>query len=229
MKSWFIIFGILFPTLCFGQLLKALSIIDEVEIFGGVSSLSIRGSDEVGEGRQSMFRLNGGINFKYNFNDQIGLLSGLDYSLKGGRQIIDVIYYDEMSNTEKTGQNEYINEYRYLILPLFIRYKFLKKRLLFVEVGGYYGFLRRANTTLTLLYSGYTHTSNDTESYERSDFGILGGLGLNLPIRNKLSVLLKITTNMGLADISNLDPQMFTHDVIKTNSSSFLAGINLKL
>jgi hypothetical protein len=202
--------------------------IDEVEIIGGLSSVSIRGSDEVGEGRQSMLRPYIGVNLKFTFSDQISLLSGLDYNIKGGRQIIDVTYYDEPSNTEKKGQVEYINEFRYLAIPINIRYNFLKKRILFIECGGYYGILFRESTTRVELFSGYKQTSVRTEMY-KNDFGIQGGIGLNLPVRNRLSALFKMTYCMGLADISNFYPPMFTHHVIKTNSTSFLAGINLKL
>lgn len=203
--------------------------IDEVEIFAGPSFLTIRGSEDVSDGREPFVRLNAGVSLKHNFTNRTSLTGGIFYGKKGGRQIIETIYYDTISQSEKSGEVEYIVELEYLTIPITVRYNFLKKRILFVEVGPYLGILLKETTTVTRFYSGQRNSFEDTESYNKNDFGVTVGIGLSLPINTRISLSAKVNTDIGLIDVSKLDPNMSTHDIIKTNSTSLLLGLNFKL
>jgi hypothetical protein len=110
-----------------------------------------------------------------------------------------------------------------------LRHNFLKTEILFIEAGPYLGILLKEITTVTRLYSGQKNSSEGTENYKKNDFGVSIGIGLIMPINNRVSISGKINSNIGLCDVSNLDPKMFTGDVIKTNSTSLLVGLIYKL
>lgn len=232
-SRFFILKSLLFTvllgvTVTVGAQFKAFKKIDEIEVSVGPSFLSIRGSQEVSQGREPLVKLNGGISLEHNLNDKISFIGGIFYGKKGGRQVLKVIYYDTVSQLEERGEIEYVVEFKYLSIPIVVRYNFLKKKILFIEAGPYLGILLRETTTITRLYSGDKNSFDGTENYG-NDFGISIGVGLNLPIYNKISLSAKINSNIGLNDVSKLDAKMFSGDVIKTNSTSFLIGINFKL
>jgi len=67
---------------------------------------------------------------------------------------------------------------------------------------------------------------DNTDNFERLDFGIATGLGVNFPIRNNIFMSLEVRNNLGLSNISSLP--VGNDGKIKTNSTNLLIGIAYK-
>lgn len=146
----------------------------------------------------------------------------LGFELKGNRftyekwdaagvLVLDSVY------TEKTNMG-YIN------VPLFLKYNLGRSNKLYIQAGGFYGYLLNAN------FSGKMNNElvsrvNIKDGLALHDYGVLIGGGLETPVRRGLSMLIDVKYHYGLKDL-NIDPSILGHsNAVKTKSFVMSMGV----
>lgn len=137
--------------------------------------------------------LSGGFNFGYNFNNKLGIYSGLLYSKQGQK-------YDVSTKTIK---QELIIKLGYLKFPLLFDYKFIYLNNISFSffIGGQYLYLID-------LYNNYNeiHLSNARypclrRDYNNSDINIVAGIGANYRIKEKLFLNIFYRSDFGFYNV----------------------------
>jgi hypothetical protein len=95
---------------------------------------------------------------------------------------------------------------------------------MFMNAGPYVGYLLKV-TLVTDENDIIPHTELDVtdESY-KYDFGISAGLGMKIPIKNKISFNVEVRNNLGLVNTRSA-PIEEEGGAVKTNSTNLLLGV----
>lgn len=157
--------------------------------------------------------LGNGINFggslDYYFSDSWSIKGKLIYDQKGWNN--DYIQ-DNNGNVYSTDVN-----LNYITIPVMANWHFGKKRNWYLNFGPYFGFLLNAQET--------QFGTDLTDYFNTSDFGLSLGIGVKIPVSNKLKLFFEFDGQGGLSDIS-----INTQNGAITNSRSSLnVGLNFLL
>lgn len=217
LRNFILITLIFSSSFTFGQTSKF-----EVGFEMGPSLISLRGNDILENYKDLSFGFSSGLTFQYNFPKLISIRTNISFERKG-------------LTTKGTATDEYGNEigeitfhsnFDYLAMPLLGRLTLGKKIKFFLNAGPYLGYLIKQND-VTEAFGEYPKTEIDnTDNFERFDFGLATGLGINFPIRNKIFISFEIRNNLGLSNISSIP--VVNDGTIKTNSTNLLIGIVYK-
>jgi len=131
-----------------------------------------------------------GLSFQYNFTQTLSLRTGLAYERKGAVDR-NVTFTD--NNAIKLFSTDIHTYYDYMILPFLVRASFGKRTAFFVNAGTYAGYLLQATYVYKDPREGKTKF-DFTNQTKKFDWGLSAGLGVSIPIKEKLMLPLRYVT-----------------------------------
>ncbi|WP_121665419.1 porin family protein [Mesonia aquimarina] len=178
----------------------------EVGVQGGygLSNIHFEGtsSHSIGVG-------NVGIIGQYNFDDRWSILAKALYDRKGFK-------YSSIRESEIKETLQYID------FPLMAKFHLSHPKedvRFYIQAGGFFGLFQSAENTTSI------KQTDVSDSYETVDYGAAFGLGLEIWVTEKLSILVDTEVNIGVADISADPNQNLTSSATKF-SAGLLYSIN---
>lgn len=159
--------------------------------------------------------LNLGFSTDYYFSDRWSIKGKLIYDQKGWNKGS----YSKVSFDPSIADRPYVTNFNvnYLTIPVMANWHFGSKRNWYLNFGPYAGFLLNAKET-----KGKTDV---TEIFNSTDFGIALGIGVKIPLTEKLKLSLEYEGQGGMSDILEGN-----EDATARNSrSSFNVGFNFML
>ena len=162
-----------------------------------------------------------GLTVQYNLPKVVSFVSGFFYEKKGETVSGHVIY---PSGNQEAFKVKYF--FNYITVPLLARFSFGKKIKFFAEGGGFVSYLTRSYTRSSGTAVNYSN-DNTTFFYKRPDAGVSAGLGISLPLGEKLLLNIEARNNLGLMNISVFP--VYNNKSLKTNSINLLVNLAYKL
>lgn len=193
----------------------------DIGIEGGPSRTFLRGNDFTEEYTDPKTGFSGGISLQYNFPKIFSIRTNLAFERKGS------LSKGTFINTDEGSEGEFIAHlnYEYLTLPVLIRAGFGNKVKYFVNAGPFLGYLMKHE--IITKAAGYPTLTNEyTNYYKQFDAGITAGLGVTIPIKEKIYISCEIRNNLGFLNISKVP--VVNDGTIKTNSTNLLVGLAYK-
>ncbi|MBB6237820.1 outer membrane protein W [Pedobacter sp. AK013] len=142
----------------------------------------------------------------YFFSDRWSIKAKIGYDQKGW----DNGYLTNLDNGQSFATDYHIN---YLTIPVMANWHFGKKRNWYLNFGPYFGILLNASET---------RFNTDLKNFiHNRDIGLDLGIGVKLPVANKVKVLLELDGQSGITDVFKQNQGY----QIRTNRSSFNAGL----
>ncbi|WP_343636159.1 porin family protein [Fluviicola sp.] len=163
-----------------------------------------------------------GFIFQYNTRKILSFKTGFSYQRKGA-QMSGGYYFNPLYN-----QNAYFSQGKsifsmdYISLPLLVKASFGKKTKFFINAGPYAAFLLSEKTHFT--YGDYTSHLSNLSSFKRLDFGVTGGIGLAVPIKEFWMVHIEFRNYLGAQEI-----HAYSGDRIFTNTTDMRLGVVYRL
>ncbi len=160
-----------------------------------------------------------GVSFGFNFSKIFSLRTNISFERK-------VATYDAIQFADEEGMfwgtvKGHTN-YDYLVLPVLIRAGFGKKVRCFANLGPYIGYLIQAKGP----YVPITYSPNPNETYiftdnyaKKIDFGFTAGIGLTIPLGDKLAISLEARNDLSLQSFLENSPT-------KLNTTNLLVGFS---
>jgi opacity protein-like surface antigen len=145
-------------------------------------------------------------------------LSGI-WSIKG-KVIFDQKGWSDgfLSNADGTVINNINFQLNYITIPIMVNWEFGKKKNWYLNFGPYAGFLLGATET---------STSTDVKSdFNSNDFGLSYGLGVKIPVSNRLKLFFEYNGQSGISNIIKGTPNSI---VVQNFRSAINVGINFPL
>ena len=215
LRNLILITLIFFASLLFGQTDKI-----ETGIEIGPSLISLRGNNSLESHNDLSIGFSSGLSFQYNLSIHLSIRTNVSFERKG--VFSKVLATDE--NGYPIAELTVHSNYNYLTVPILGRLTFGKGIKFFVNAGPYFGYLIKQNDLIEPLWKFQEKIEFDnTDNFERLDYGLTTGFGANFPINNKLLLSLEIRNNLGLLNISAIPIE--NEGTIKTNSTNLLIGI----
>lgn len=188
------LFILLFVNLCTAQSK------DNLE-FGIITALSISNvSDSYNQRTKSLVEYSGGAFGNYYLSDQWSLKLKAIYERKG--------YAEGLYENRETDV-----AFNMISVPVTANFYFGNNNNWYINLGPYIGFMIAAKAT--------SFNVDVTRLFNSTDFGIAGGIGYKLPIRENLDVFAEIDNQTGLSDILIDNPG----SAVRNNRLSFNLGI----
>lgn len=205
MKKVIVVVLVLFSIASFGQRNKKGIVEFGVNI--GYNAFNVgnsNGNSDSGSG------VNVGLAADYFFSDRWSIKGKLIYDQKGW----DNGFYNDLDSGIV-----YTTDYKldYLTVPVMANWHFGRKRNWYLNFGPYAGFLMGANET--------TNSRNVKEAFNSTDFGISFGIGVKIPVSDKLKISLEYDEQDGLSDIFKVN----SGSDAKNSRGSFNVGLNFLL
>lgn len=156
----------------------------------------------------------GGLALQYNVTNTLAVKLGAAFEIKGA----DL----ERTDIQTKGK---IN-IDYISVPLLLKARFGKNLKFFVNAGPYLGILMSSKTKLDA-YSGNPEQEIDNDSTNKKiDFGISGGIGLEIPFGKNGAFTIELRDNFGMTNIS--ESLELNAPEIKTHTANVMVGYVLK-
>ena len=135
--------------------------------------------------------LNIGFATDFYFSDRWSIKAKLIYDQKGWNKG----FYEEINNNPSSGNSYYITNYNlnYLTIPLMANWHFGSKRNWYLNFGPYAGFLLNAKET--------KGSRDVTDRFNTTDFGLALGIGVKIPLNEKLKLSFEYDAQSGISDI----------------------------
>ena len=149
---------------------------------------------------------NAGASAAYYFSRNLSLKTKLLYDQKGWN---NDIYVDDAGNEFSADYN-----LNYITVPVTVNWHFGNTKNWYINAGPYMGFLIDASET--------SHSTDVSEEFRSTDFGLAIGLGVKIPVSDKLKIFFEYEGQSGLSDIFK---GTLNYDVMNTRSA-FNVGIN---
>ncbi len=162
----------------------------------------------------------GGFIFQYNTKKILSFKTGFSYQRKGF-QSQDFLYVD--NNGNYIGEGKDLFSLDYITLPILVKASFGKKVQFFVNAGPYAGFLLAKNAR-TVLDNKETFEDKSMAGLNRWDFGVTGGIGIAVPIKEFWMVHAEIRNYSGLQNINESG-----NSKLYTNTTDLRLGIVYRL
>jgi len=168
----------------------------------------------------------GAITFQYNFTNLISFRTNVAYERKG--EVAKVTAHDYGNGIIQEEDYKYLRYFDYITVPLLIRFSFGNKVKLFINTGGYVGYLiRQTNTTYKGTNEVLYAISHNRYKYKDFDFGITVGIGATIPINDKFIASLELRNSISVYNIKHIS-YVAGHEyanIVKTESAKILLGI----
>jgi len=148
---------------------------------------------------------NAGVSAEYYFSDRWGIKGRILYDQKGW----DKGYFiDENDNSFPADYS-----LNYITVPVMANWHFGRKRNWYLNFGPYIGFLANA-----------TESSADTdvkEGFCSTDFGLSYGIGVKIPVSNKMKLSLEFDGQEGFSDVFKVNQ----NSAVRNYRGSFNVGL----
>ena len=191
MKKVIVVVFVLFSIISFGQKNKKGDVEFGINLGYNMSSIGNNANDISEEGAG----INVGLAADYFFSDRWSIKGKLIYDQKGwDNGFIDISSFDPADPVTRyrTDFNLY-----YLTVPVMANWHFGKKRNFYLNFGPHIGFLLSAHETTF---------NNDLEDFFNStDFGISFGIGVKIPVSDKLKVSFELEEQDGFSYVFKND------------------------
>lgn len=138
-----------------------------------------------------------GFIFQYNTKKILSFKTGFSFQRKGF-QIKDLPFLSPDGNFVKNGKGVF--SYDYITLPLLVKASFGKQVKFFVNAGPYAGVIL-TRTERAILDEKVVYKASGTSGLSNFDFGIAGGIGIAIPIKESWMVHAELRNYFGLYDI----------------------------
>jgi hypothetical protein len=187
----------------------------------GPSLISLWGGGVSKDFAKSWVGFSEGISAEYAVTNNFSLASALLYERKGARFVWNGI--EVTDNTGKvTGTIKYIERPRfdYLTVPLLARVSFGSKMKGFVNAGPYLGYLVSCGVKISGSTREIAPSKYNPKDFNRFDIGSSFGLGVSIPLSDKIKLSLEARENIGFSNLSKN-----TGSELKTNSVVLLVGL----
>ena len=194
-----------------------------IAAYGGQNYSSMRGTSYIDDNHTIKTGFLGGLLVNYKISDIISFQTELVFERKGsssdGYEIKDI---DNYSLGFLYGGDYH---YDYLKIPILLNLSIGRNLIFSLNAGTYFSYLVNQNDD----YSSVVF-SNEQNMYPAKslDFGIVTGLGLEIPLNNNVSMLFEGRNNFGLFDIGDI-PAFYDHGSIKHNSIVITGGLKYHL
>jgi len=186
---------------------------------GGAGISFLRGLEFIENYHEPAMCFTAGISYQYSFSESFSFFSALDYERKGS--VVNATATDQSGNL--IGEIVAHANYDYMVLPLLARFSFGNSIKMFMNAGPYVGYLMKV-TSVTEENDVIPHTELDlTDESYKYDLGISAGLGVKIPIKDKMTFNVEVRNNLGL--VNTLAPIEEDGGAVKTNSTNLLLGV----
>lgn len=163
-----------------------------------------------------------GASVQYNLKPRFALCAEINYERKGN-MFIGTNTVDDFGNRGTAKQNEQLD---YVTLPISAKFKLNKKKIAFyASTGIYLGYLIKYGWSLS--FNGATYQGGDISAMKRFDYGLVTGLGWDVPIKEHFQFSIEIRNNLGLYGLNK--GVTYNNERIKNESFAFLFGLAYKL
>lgn len=200
----------------------------EVEFYAGPGIGLLRGNTSVDNSdlnrRKVKISYAYGMGLNHNINDRFTLNNKLFFERKGGVSEITGTYFDETTQTYKTGRSEQDYSFHYYTLGISPTYTFGKKKRFRIGCGPYLSYLKKQTLKQTTFFRGSGAIIDETEYYRKFDFGVSISVSHRVPLSSATILSLELLNTMGLI---NTGLNMHEGQVMKTNNTSLLIGLIL--
>lgn len=226
----------LFNTTCFAQSNYS------VGLNFGTNYTSYRGSDVL-DSTNSGFGYLGGLFLEYRINKRFAINTGLNLDSKSIKYETNYTSsYINEETFEVVNENWDVNttnKYRYLTLPLLLKYSFGKSKSFFVNGGGFISFLQKHSKKTRAVndrgqvfrdyYSSSPNNNFPLADETEGDYGISLGCGKSFQLDENNIISIELRDNLGLHNTLDGTFSQGVSDVIKTNSLSLIASWSFNL
>jgi len=163
----------------------------------------------------------GGFAVQYAVKPRFSVRIEANYERKGFSYSFS--YTDVNANSLGTGNQSFY--FDYITLPLLAKFDLTKNKVkLYTNGGIYVGYLVRCGSQTSS--SGPQSTISPSD-YMRTDYGFIGGLGLDIPIMQHVALLLEARENLGIAAITKGGAGSIENP--RNQSVALMIGIRYKL
>lgn len=196
------VFALGLTTVVFAQKKGAV----EFGINVGFNNSTVSNSDVSAD---TAYGFNIGGSMDYYFSDRWSIKGKLIYDQKGW----------DNGFIEDSNGFDYVTDFNinYLTVPVMANWHFGRKRNWFLEFGPYMGFLLNAEDV--------RFGTNVTDSFNSTDFGLSLGIGVKIPVSDKLKLFFEYEGQGGMSDIFKVNE--FSR--VTNSRSSFNVGLNFLL
>jgi hypothetical protein len=166
-----------------------------------------------------------GVFYQYNFNKIFSIRIASNYERKGSRL---------ESKSDQLPPGDFIYHFDYLSLPLLFKVSLGNKIKVFANTGPCFSYLMNKSLYFKPKSGKIYKLDGETNDFKSYDLGILFGLGMSIPIRDRFLFSVEIRDNLGLMSIRDNYEQLDTSGYIEgdvgqrfkayTNSASFIIG-----
>ncbi len=175
----------------------------------------------------------GGVNFQVNAKRFFSFKTGVSFD----RKVYTIRTEQGSSQIGSTYQRRDVNTFDYVSVPLLGKLTFGKKVQFFLNAGMYFAFLadqnRLSEGSSSEIFQGqsyyheFSSSKSTMDSYKRYDFGLIGGLGLGVPIKKHWHVSLEAREVIGLMNVYSTTK----YNTPPTQHATFhlLLGVSYKL
>lgn len=179
-----------------------------------------------------------GLAFQINLSSHLSLQTGVIYDQK--KYSFKNTYFHSDPYTIETATRKTANKFEYITLPLLVRATFGEKVHFFVNAGAFVSVLTSQYTSFesesSSQHTGGSYntsqekgTFSDLDDYKRLDYGLVGGIGIGIPIKKRWYLTAELRDNLGFCDIRLDKTGFFNESSLKTNSMGLIVGISYKL
>ena len=187
--------------------------------FGGQNFSTMRGTSYIDDNHTNKTGFTGGLTFNYQINDILSFQPEIVFERKGSTAPSYEIRDLEGYSLGFLYGGDY--HYDYLTIPLLLNVSIGKNLKLFVNLGSYLSYLINQTDDYSTVVIGNTNNMYPAKSF---DFGIVTGIGFEIPLNENVSLFFEGRNNLGLLDIGDI-PSFYDHGPIKHNSIAIMGGL----
>ncbi|RVT77325.1 PorT family protein [Flavobacterium sufflavum] len=202
----------------------------------GLNYTSFRGSDVLDNTNSGFGHLEG-LFVEYRIDKRFAINTGLNLDSKSIKYETNYTYtYFDQQKFEVVNERwdvKTTNRYKYLTIPLLLKYSFGKSKCFFVNGGGFISFWQnhtkksRAINDKGVVIDNYSSSSGNNFPLAddvSSDYGLSFGLGKLFKLDNRNTISVELRDNLGLCNTIEGTFVQGVSGVIKTNSLSLIAS-----
>ncbi|HLP64469.1 porin family protein [Flavobacterium sp.] len=211
-------------------------------VFGGLNYSTHRDTNAILDNTDDSFtHFTGGFSVEYKINEKFSLKTGLGFEKKRIDYFAKTYYTYVLESGELILQDVDVttkNEYKYLTIPLVVKYSFGAKKSFFANFGPYVSLLTNHDkrTTYHNLVTGNSNSRPESEfnfpfnfAFSSKEYGVSFGFGKSFAIKNKNKISIELRNNLGLNNrIANLSSRGLSGD-IKTNTINLITEFSFGL
>ncbi len=183
---------------------------------GSPGLIFLRGNGIVKSYPKPTIGFSGGLFCQYNFQEKYAIRTAISFERKGSRTSTTTIDNNgEIIAVLPTNQN-----FDYLNIPVLFQVNFGKRIKYFVNAGAFFAYLIKQSVVASNGTSLSGSNTSNTNLYKRSDAGVVAGLGISIPLKEKYALSFEIRNNLGLLNVNKLPAN--ANKSVKTNSTNLL-------